>query len=233
MKLELKKIFIVFQFFCLTLTQASEPKTLELEVLNRLEEPSDEGSVEVSNLKKIEIKLSLKKPVAETEELPIFSEIKINPDEKKNLKHWLEVSAIFLSDGNEAEVLTSLCNNKLPAGQTSFDLHFIQDSETIEGNISRYLKNLKDSTKDRHALDPSAENKMRLDILNAHENKKESIIEIFKRYYFENRLGTYEVKIAYCFRDSNGQEMRIESSLPNLEVKNLGDCLCEIFEHKN
>lgn len=235
MKLELKKIFIVFHLLCLTVTQASEPKTLELEleVLNPLEKPSDEGDVEVSNLEKIELKISLKKPEAKAEELPDLSQIRINPERNENLKHWVEVSAIFLSDGTEAKVLISSPNNELPAGQASIGLHFIQNPDTIEDNISRYLENLKDSVKDKYASNPTAENKMLLDFMKVHGDKTASFINTLKRSYFENRLGIYKIKITYCSRGPNGQQLRIEKSLPDLEVKDLGDCLCKIYGQQN
>lgn len=230
--MNIKKVFVTLQFFYLVIfCQAVEPPLLEIDVLNPLEETSGQTVIEVSNLEKVEVKISLEDKVVENNQLPSLSGITINPKENQDLKHWIEISASTIYNNTRVNVLTSLSKKKLPLGQISFSLHFPQDDNVIEENISQYINGLKRSTEDKFASDPSNENRMGVDFFNVHGEKLQQITGLIKeRYYFENRVGIYNLKVAYLYRDEDGNILSLANTLPALKVKNLGSSLCKIFE---
>lgn len=224
MKHKTHMLISFFLFVIMSIAGAEEP-TLDIDVENALQE-GDGDEVAVSNLKKVELKVILDSKGQF--ELPSLAGIQVNPEDTEELNHWLEISAKVESSEASVPLKTEVLRKTMPDGQIALSVQILETEEVVDQKINKYVQKLRTVAEDEYTKNDTEENKIRLDFMKRHEDGV--FMQSLKRYYMENRVDEFEVKFSYYNKDQNALENPMVGILSSLHVRNLGECLCEIFD---
>ena len=213
-----------FLFVFMSIAGAEEP-TLNIDVENALQE-GDANEVAVSNLKKVKLKVILD-PKGQFE-LPSLAGIQVNPEDTEELTHWLEISAKVKSSEASVPLKAEVLRKTMPNGQVLLSVQILESEVVVNEKIQAYIDKLKGMAQAKYDEEPSESN---LFVLEQYDQKKNALMPALKRYYMENRIGKYDIEINYHKADPQSWQGQIGQVVKNIEVKKLGECLCEVFEN--
>jgi hypothetical protein len=202
--------------WCMACARADEAPTVALSLLNPLAgESVPAGVIPVSNIKRMEVELTLDKK--EKEDFPDLPVVPLNPAQGENPNQYITIKVSDSSSGTPIPVKVSYYGSTRKDGKevVGFYLEILEPAEARLGKIQAWAA----EARAQQAAIPGEESEK---LVKALDEKSAEVVAAMDKVYFENRLGKFKVIAEYHSKAPAGWVGTTSSQELVVEVKNKG-----------